>query len=180
MSTLPQNGIEMTSRNFAVCYLWNQTSLKMPKRNVSEKSLNALPKNTEQMPKRAPKSLPLCDQTLVFASPNVPPHQVKHPLTERYPKKIQNTRFSQEEEEEERRKRKWGRGKEEEEGRKTAEGRGRKEGRKRKRKQGRNNKEEGRRIPKPITFPNQHIFAEHASSYIIIEIGKQIQRMNYY
>ena len=72
------------------------------------------------------------------------------------------------------RKRKGGRGRKEDGRRK------RKEGRKRKRKQGRNNKEEERRIPKPITFPNQHIFAEHASSYIIIEIGKQIQRMHYY
>ena len=72
------------------------------------------------------------------------------------------------------RKRKGGRGRKEDGRRK------RKEERKRKRKQGRNKKEEGRRIPKPITFPNQHIFAEHASSYIIIEIGKQIQRMHYY
>ena len=73
------------------------------------------------------------------------------------------------------RKRKGGRGRKEDGRRKRKEGRKRK----RKRKQGRNNKEEGRRIPKPITFPNQHIFAEHASSYIIIEISKQIQRMNY-
>ena len=26
-------------RNFAFCYLWNQTSLKMPKKNISEKKL---------------------------------------------------------------------------------------------------------------------------------------------
>ena len=61
--------------------------------------------------------------------------------------------------------------------RQRKQGRKKNEEERRKRKEGK--KQEERRIPKPITFPNQHIFDEHASSYIIIEIGKQIQRINY-
>ena len=62
---------------------------------------------------------------------------------------------------------------------KRKEGREKKEEARRKRKEGKRKKKGERRIPKPITFLNQHIFDEHASSYIIIEIGKHIQRINY-
>ena len=149
---------------------------KCRKRNVSEKNaLKILPKNTEQMPKRAPKKLPF-DQTLVFTSPMFLPTGSNTFWRNISPKKSQTLGFCKR-----KRKRQEGRGKKEEESRRKG-GRGEKEDGRRKRKEGwgRGNKEEKRMKgkegrekkerrkrkegwPKPITFPNQHIFDEHAN-----------------
>ena len=189
----PHNGIEMTSQNFSFCYLWNPTSLKMPKKECLRKK--HVKKHSQKTPSKCHSELQKVYRLTKLSSLppqcSSPPGQT--PIDGTSPQKKSQTldfckrkRKSKEGrgKKEEESRRKGGRGEKEDGRRKRKEGRGRgnKEEKRRKRKEGREKakrKKEERRIPKPIAFPNPHIFDEHASSYIIIEIGKQIQRVNY-
>ena len=146
----------MTSQNFAFCYLWNQTSLNMPKRNVSEQlCFKALLKTPSKCQNELPKVYRFVTK-LSFLPPLMflPTRSNTHwrNVTQKKSKTLDSRKRK--------RKRKEGRGKKEEEMRKRKGGRGRKEGRKtaegrgRKKGIGRGNKEETRR-KREEGFPNR-------------------------